>query len=565
MSRSPYVYSRLIAIMIAAVGMTTTVAHADSPPTPPQLLDASPPSKNILSLPDGSLEILYLQRGKQCVSIRSTDGGETWSQPHAEFPFTKSGAGIPVTLVDRDGELHAILTVRRGDGRKPTVDYFIDIWHCRTSKKRTEWSEPQRIFAGYVGSLNGITQLPSGRIVLPHQYWVPGRKSTPPTGSHIVTTTYTDDGGKTWTQSPAELTAPCEANYIGSNYGACEPCMLPLKDGRAWMLMRSQTGYMYQSFSPDGADWTPAVASPFIASNSPASLLRLTDGRIVVFWNNCENPSRVDGAPIYTSRDALHVAISEDEGQTWQGFREVVRDPLRNESPPKQGDRGTAYPYSAETPEGDIILATGQGGGRISLMRIDPDWITATTAADDFSDGLNGWCTFKPFGPAARYWRDRTTGPVLIEHPSQSGKQVLQVRRPDEKPADEAVWNVPAGRTGRLKLRLKQQPGFQGGRIVLADRFIPPGDPVTDKLAAFVMPLSAEGEITDHDWHAIELSWNLDQRVCRVKIDGTSTTELPLVNSQSGAVSYLRLASTADEIDEAGFLVESVRADVTAP
>ena len=563
MSRSPYVHSLLTAAMLAAVAMITSVAYAESPPTPPQLLDASPPSKNIVRLPDGSLEILYLQPGKRCVSIRSTDGGETWSQPREEFPFTKPSSGIPVTLVDRDGALHAFITVRRGDGRKPTVDYFIDIWHCRTLKERTVWSEPQRIFSGYVGSLNGVTQLPSGRIVLPHQYWVPGRKSAPPTGSHIVTTTYTDDSGKTWTQSPAQLTAPCAANYIGSNYGACEPCMLPLKDGRVWMLMRSQTGYMYQSFSPDGADWTPAQASPFRASNSPANLLRLTDGRIVVFWNNCENPSRVDGAPIYTSRDALHAAISKDEGQTWKGFREVVRDPLRNETPPKQGDRGTAYPFSAETPDGNIVLATGQGGGRISLMRIDPDWISASTSADDFSGGIDGWSTFKPFGPAARYWRDRTTGPVLIDHPSQSGKQVFHVRRPDEKPADEAVWNFPAGRTGQLTLRLKSQPGFQGGQIALADRFIPPGDPVTEKLAAFVLPLSADGDIADNNWHTVELSWNLAERVCRVKIDGMSTTKLPLVNSESGAVSYLRLASTAAGLDKAGFLVESVRADVT--
>ena len=549
------------AIVLAVCWLAVASAIQADDPVPPQLLDASPPSKNIFQLPDGSLSILYLQRGKGCVSIRSTDGGETWSAPREEFPFTKPGSGIPLTLVDRDGELHAFLTVRRGAGRRPTADYFIDIWHCRTTNERSQWSEPQRIFAGYVGALNGVTQLPSGRIVLPQQYWVPGRKSAPPTGSHVVTTNYSDDGGKTWTLSPAELTAPCVPDYIGSNYGACEPVILPLKDGRAWMLMRSQTGFMYESFSPDGAEWSPAVASQFRASNSPASLLRLKDGRIVVFWNNCENPSRVDRAPIYTTRDALHAAISDDEGQTWQGFREVVRDPLRNESPPKQGDRGTAYPFTAETADGKIVLATGQGGGRTALVRVDPDWLTAKTHADDFSAGLDLWCTFKPFGAVERYWRDRTAGPELIDHPEEPGRKVLHVRRPDEKPADEAVWNYPAGRSGRLTLRIKLQPGFEGGRIALADRFIPPGDPVTDELAAYILPLPFDGLSADDKWHTLVFSWNLDQRTCDITVDGRPAEKLSLRNGESDALSYLRLASTAEAVDRAGILIESV--DVT--
>jgi hypothetical protein len=140
---------------------------------------------------------------------------------------------------------------------------------------------------------------------------------------------------------------------------------------------------------------------------------------------------------------------------------------------------------------------------------------------------------------------------------------VLHVRRPDEKPGDEAVWNFPAGRTGRLTLRLKQQPGFQGGRIALADRFITPGDPVTEKLAAFVMPLAADGMIADEGWHTVELSWNLDERTCRVKIDGKLTAEPPLSNPDSDPLSYLRLASTAAGIDAAGFIVESVQVEVT--
>ncbi len=348
--------SRFLLATLFVFSAAATVADADDG-TAPEIVDSAPPSRNLFRLPNGTLQILYLVAGKHAVSVTSTDSGQTWSQPRVEFEFAKPSSGIPLTLVDRNGELHAFLTVKRGSGR-PTITGFYDVWHCRTAQQRTGWSRPKRIFAGYVGSLNGVTQLKSGRIVLAQQYWVDGRESAPPTGSHVVTTNYSDDNGETWQLAPVELTAPCRADYIGSNYGACEPSILELTDGRVWMLMRTQTGFLYESFSPDGVGWSPARPTRFRSSNSPSNLLRLSDGRIALFWNHCEDPSRVDGASIYTTRDALHMAISSDEGQTWHGYREVFRDPLRNESPPTRGDRGPAYQFTAQVAEGSTRRGT---------------------------------------------------------------------------------------------------------------------------------------------------------------------------------------------------------------
>ena len=534
---------------------------------PPVLFHASPPSKAVVQLPDGQLCILYMVSGEHCASIRSSNDGQTWSQPRIEFEFKKS-AGIPVVLVDQSGELHAFLLVHRGTGRRPTVDYFYDIWHAVTSHQRTRWSTPKRIFEGYVGALNGAIQLKSGRIVLAQQFWVPGLRSEPPTGSHVVTTNYSDDGGKTWQLSPSRLTSPCRADYIGSNYGATEPVIAQLLDGRAWMLIRTQTGRLYESFSPDGAEWSEATPTRFLSSNSPANLLRLSDGRLLVFWNNCENPSRVDGAPVYTTRDALHVAISRDEGRSWLGYREAFRDPHRNQPPPKRGDRGTAYPFSTLTRDGKIILATGQGQGRIALVRIDPDWIESNHHEDDFSDGLDGWSVFKPFGPADYYWRNRVQGPGLLPHPTRSGAKVLWVRRPDEKSGDEAVWNFPAGKRGKLSLRILLPEGSSGGVLALADRFIQPTDPVAEKLESFRLSLSSEGRLGDGPtlvkgrWHTLLLSWDLDNDRCRVTVDGKRSFMLSRLNRTSAGLSYLRLRSAAASPDPVGFLIEQVKVDV---
>jgi len=59
----------------------------------------------------------------------------------------------------------------------------------------------------------------------------------------------TADNGATWTESESKLISPCYQGFNGNNEGACEPAIEPLLDGRIWMLMRTQAGFLYQSYS----------------------------------------------------------------------------------------------------------------------------------------------------------------------------------------------------------------------------------------------------------------------------------------------------------------------------
>ena len=99
----------------------------------------------------------------------------------------------------------------------------------------------------------------------------------------------------------------------------------------------------------------PAAASRFNTSTGPPNILRHSNGWLVVSWNNCEMPPRHEGQGVYGGRDALHIAVSDDEGQTWRGFREIYLDHRRNENPASSGDRGTAYPLGAFTADGKIV------------------------------------------------------------------------------------------------------------------------------------------------------------------------------------------------------------------
>jgi hypothetical protein len=110
-----------------------------------------------------------------------------------------------------------------------------------------------------------------------------------------------------------------------------------VKGGRVWNLVRVQWGSFYESFSGDGSRFSEPQPAALVNSDSPAGLTRTDDGRLVLLWNNCQRYSYALGG-----RQVLHAAVSEDEGKTWIGYREVMRAPKADEPPPPGGDFGTA-------------------------------------------------------------------------------------------------------------------------------------------------------------------------------------------------------------------------------
>jgi hypothetical protein len=547
--------------LILAVGASTAGISAET--HPPRIVPGGPKTRPV-QLPDGSLRAYFSRFGK-LFSVSARDPAR-WSEPKAELELPHKNMGGGLSFVDADGEVHVILTHGRGTGR-PAETRFIDLWHCRTFEGRKRWSTPQRIWEGYCGAVMDVKQLKSGRIVVPFAAWKkPGETVAPSSGSNYTTVVVSDDGGRTWRLSPTKLTSPCREGYNGNNYGAIEPTILELNDGRVWMLMRTQTGFLYESFSKDGLDWSAAKPSRFHSSTSPAALIRLADGRIVVVWNNCEQPPRYQGQGVYGGRDALHAAISSDEGKTWRGFREIYRDPHRDETPPQSGDRGTAYPGGVATREGTLLVASGQGDRR-NLIVVDPDWLTETTQETSFEKGLSDWHVWKPFGPARGYWRDRTLGPQLIEDPARRGRKVLHVRRPERSDPDCAAWNFPAGTKGMLRLRLLVRKGSPGVSLALANRFFNPADERGERDAPVLFRLAAEREdgdvitVSADEWHTLSVSWDAAKGRATAAIDGKRVAQTAIRERPFGGVSYLRLRSRAGSTDTAGVLIESVEVE----
>lgn len=478
------------------------------------------------------------------------------------------------TLLAADGTVRSI-TVKserhsKEDAARIGLPLYLDVWFQQGNASAV--SEPVRTWRGYNGSQMEYQRLSSGRLLVPHGSFLPFAKTVPPTGRHETVVEYSDDGGASWLLSPSKLTSPCYEGFNGSNEGACEPCFEELRDGSIWMLMRTQAGCLYESISKDkGTTWSPAAPTRFRTSTGPANLLRHRDGRLVLIWNNCELPPKHEGVGVYGGRDALHIAISSDDGRTWQGFREIYLDHRRNENPAGTGDRGTAYPLAAFTDDGQIVVLAGQGKGGRNPILVDPAWITATSAESDFRDGLAQWTVYQHIGPAKRWWRARRTGCALIETPGEKDTRSLHVRHAvssDETSApsepDTAVWNFPSGWRGELTARIRLPAGSQGAIVSLNDRFFDPSNTLGEDVAVFQARVTPENAQSD-TWHTLSLRWNLSSSQCEYLLDGKLIETLPLHSPTLNGLSYLRVRSAAKIPDPHGIIIRHVKAQITDP
>lgn len=561
-------------------GRESPSAAANDEPQPPTRVAQFEWMPKPVTLPDGELAALFLDHEgpglaptptQQTVYARhSDDAGTTWSDAVTllDLPAEAGAFGYFVPLVDKQGEIHLFLLCDANTGVNrprlpsaagprvaPLAQQRLDVWHARSKNGRTAWTEPRAIWEGRAGDLQSATQLSSGRIILPLSYLVDrswsnrgdGPDAFTYTGQFDTTVLYSDDG-QSWQQSSSVLRT---ATPNLSAYGAVEPVVLELRDGRTWMLLRTQLGRFYESFSQDqGYSWSPAGPTQITSSDSPAALVRLSDGRIVMLWNNSQRHPYAQG-----SRHVLHAAVSRDDGLSWSGYREVLRDPYRSEPPPPNGDHGVAYPFAAEAGDGSVVysLWVQSGTGR-SLEKFDPNWLEQQHAEEDFSDRLDQWSTFG------------TRGVQLVAHPDGGPRKAMKLCRTDVQWPTAAVWNFPQGEAGRLRLRLQHSGGGPPLQIELTNHFSPPFDRESKFHGLFttsVAPHAAAGALTTPPgkWVTVELDWDCTAGECLATVDGQQRLQLRQRRAGPGP-SYLRLSLAGDVADSQYVFVDHVAVDV---
>lgn len=501
----------------------------------------------VVRLPSGEMNIFYINNpggADKLMSVSSRDQGLVWARPVKEFDLHGNAYHANCVLEDPKGNLHCIFHLY-GRGPNGYRGRQLNLWYCKKLSHSRSWSRPEKIFDGYVGAIRSFIQLKNGRLVVAVAKAVPSRISKPPGtepdyGWNDIITLYSDDQGQSW-QSSNTVHLIVDGNMV-TRYGGIEPAIIELNNGMLWMLIRTNKGCLYQSFSSDGgSQWQQPVPAPFISSDSPATLLRLTDGRILMCW--CSD-QRWDDPASYAAggREVLHAAISRDEGKSWQGFREVLT--ALPESRDVKGDRGAAYGSAAETTDHKIVITSGQGASRAVVM-FDPDWLEEKSAMDDFSHGLAQWTLFGD-----------SLGDIHITT-LENGRKALEIKKLAGGYGHDAVWNFPMIIKGDLVLNLDIPSASRGIRLALTDHFSISSDSLASQHGNIECQVGPPLPIHLR----LRLNWDTSRGKVRLYGNGRLLMEKPWDRKPVWGVNYLRLGARGRLTDQNGYVIRSVRVD----
>lgn len=397
-------------------------------------------------------------------------------------------------------------------------------------------------------------------------------------------TYYSDDDGLTWQKSNQVNVPAHKATGFHKgrrwNHGAVEPTIVELKDGQLWMLIRTAQDHHYESFSSDGGEtWTKPVPSRFHGTITMPTIQRLKDGRILFIWSNTTPLPELEHKSdywedVFTNRDAIHAAISDDDGQTWKGFRELYLNPLRNDSLMatrfgKKGslDRSVHQSEFIEIGDDTVLVSLGQHPNFRKLIKLDLNWLKETESSDDFSGGLRRWSYHNYIkGIQGHCAYNRKPGAFLLSHPDNESGNVMQIKAERDSTllvqGSGAIYNFPAAKKGEIKLRIKAPKDFQGMQISLHDRWFNPIDTVAKHSAIFHYDIPQDVLTTDK-WYDLTLEWKdvdrLNTGYCDFSIgDSKQESRLHKGNASENGVSYIHFFLPLHTEASNSVLIESI-------
>jgi len=281
---------------------------------------------------------------------RSFDRGLTWTEPEAFVnPPGKTRAWDPLLWYGPDGKLRFFYQISEEPDR-------CEIWYQVAEDPdaaEVAWSEPVQIKFDYLYAikLNKPLVLSSGTWLLPVVF--PHRWGGGEIAGHGVADTWlvgvarSEDKGRTWKRH-GELVPP-------DNWG-CENMMVERMDGSVWMLLRTGTGYLWESTSYDGGlTWSPLSRTDIENPNTRFYIGRLSSGRLLLI-----------NTPNKETRSPLVMFLSEDDGRSWLPGVTLDSRP------------SVSYPDARQTEDGTIHIVYDhdrKGSGEIRYRAISEEAI----------------------------------------------------------------------------------------------------------------------------------------------------------------------------------------------
>ena len=532
--------------------------------------------RDVCVLPDGEIRSYERLHGNGVSEgivtyIASVDGGLSWAKGYS------------------NGKMQACTFIEEGNIYLASADKFshnVKGFWCLRSQIGPDDENPQWIKISdddYYDSFLPVKSAFSNRV------WITAQKC----GTCTPTFFYSDDFGSTWNIREIDHKADFELKPPHKGLRWCvgsgsEPYAIELSENKMMMLIRTATDQFYQSFSFDGGDsWTPSEPSTFYGINTTPFLLRLSNGKTVAFLNNTKSLPEVDhsatvpfdkgvaegtGEDSFTNRDAAHCAITDDCGENWHGYREILLNEIRNDTDfrykggVKSSNDKSVHQFQAfELPFNKILVSAGQNTASRRFVIFDADWLYEQNAKEDFLTGLgkvstqvylkslSGHTAHKS-GNGHCAW-NRTNGAVLMPDPDGGYDEYLYIskHRDDRLMFDTqgVVWNFPMSRKGIVKVNLKMVE--KSVRFTLTDRWYNPCDEYAMADSPFGFELDAEKLGTE--FGRIVFDYDVEKGVVTATKDGKVLLTQTMQKPCSTGISYL-IIQCATEGESKGFFIK---------
>ncbi len=535
-------------------------------------------------------------------SLCVTPDGEIRSYGKRPLTDDPDGPAEDVYLASRDCGLSWKLYFADRKAFGPGV---VSPWSGRCIKHQWDWDDKTtvgvRITDGDMDSTEYRTvpfdyREGFGRQPIPlfhwHRWIIPTEWVAGPFGHAVLH--LSDDDGETWRsvhlpETDHFVQTPPHKGVRWENPGV-EPTLVELNSGRLLLFLRTSTDYHYYTVSDDGGEtWTKPAPSPFHSTLTMPTLLRLNDGRILFFYNNTRPLPELDKETVFpplnreeklgiyedvfTNRDANCIAISEDQAESWFGFRELMLNGLRNtcdfrsSGSNASGRDKSVHQYQAiELPRGKVLVHVGQHRMVSKLVIFDVRWLYEKERSENFRYGMGGLSTQVYLKSVTGNYRgftghcawNRTNGAVPIPDPCGDHTEVLLLKNTDDdrlfSNAQGIVWNFPAGHRGTVTVRA--QIRGEGMRVSVMDHWMNPIDLTVAQYAQFTTVLSRDDA---PEWTDLTVRYDTDARTAELQT-ASRTVKLDLQQPAPNGVCYLHLQTVSDHGDAQGTIIKTLHA-----
>ncbi len=248
-----------------------------------------------------------------------------WSAPREVAKIREDAHWNPVLFRDPSGAITLFFKVGK------TIDFW-ETWFQVSHDNGETWSEAKELVAGDKGGRGPVRNKP---IILSDGTWL-APASNELKGVWNAFVDRSEDGGKTWTEG--EFVKLERDSAFGE--GVIQPALWESSPGNVHMLLRSSAGVICRSDSKDyGKTWSPVYKTDLPNPNSGIDVTKLDDNTLVLIFNpDDEN---------WGSRSPISLAVSKDNGETWDPIIELDR-----------GDVEEEFSYPSVISFGDTVAVT---------------------------------------------------------------------------------------------------------------------------------------------------------------------------------------------------------------